>query len=82
VAAPLYTREALKAGVKPATVTLRVVVDERGRPAIFRVDKPIGYGLDEAAINAVKTAWTCWAGKKDGKKVAVEVSVVVPFRLP
>jgi TonB family protein len=56
------------------------VVDERGRPKLFRVDKPIGYGLDEAAIEAVKT-WNCWPGKKDGKRVAIEVSYEVRFRV-
>jgi TonB family protein len=77
---PLYTREAIQSGVKPSAVTLRFVVDERGRPKLFRVDKPIGYGLDEAAIEAVKT-WNCWPGKKDGKRVAIEVSYEVRFRV-
>jgi TonB family protein len=76
---PLYTREANKAGVRPAAIILRFVVDERGRPKLFRVDKPIGYGLDEAAIEVVKT-WSCWPGKKDGKRVATEVRKEVPFR--
>jgi len=78
-ALPLYTREAIKAGVRPAAIILRFVVDERGRPKLFRVDKPIGYGLDEAAIEAVKT-WSCGPGKKDGKRVAIEVRYEVPFR--
>jgi TonB family protein len=77
---PLYTRDAIKAGVKPHALTLRFVVDERGRTKLFRVDKPVGYGLDDAAIEAVKT-WSCWPGKKDGKRVAIEVSHEVPFRL-
>jgi TonB family protein len=44
------------------------------------VKKSLGYGLDERAIEAVKK-WKFSPGKKDGKPVPVDVTVLVNFTL-
>ena len=75
----LPTREASHAGTKLPPVKLRFVVNERGTTEFFRIDTPSPYGLDQAAIEAVRR-WKFSPGKKDGKPVAVEVVFEVPFK--
>ena|SRR5450631_852268 len=49
---PKYTDEAKDAGGS-GTVLLQLVVDEQGKAAQIEVLSPLGYGLDENAIDAV-----------------------------
>jgi TonB family protein len=58
---------------------LQLVVDEQGRPTQIAVLSPLGYGLDEAAIEAV-AHWRFQPGTKDGKPVKVVAQVQVTFR--
>jgi protein TonB len=44
------------------------------------VQRTLGLGLDEKAIEAVKT-WRFDPALKDGKPVAVQINVEVSFRL-
>lgn len=76
---PEYSEEARKAKFQ-GTVRLALVVDERGNPAQIRILTPLGLGLDEKAIEAVRK-WKFKPGMKDGKPVAVQASVEVNFRL-
>jgi TonB family protein len=76
---PEYSEEARKAKFQ-GTVTLSLVVDEKGNPTQIRVTRPLGLGLDQKAIEAVEK-WKFKAGMKDGKPVAVQASVEVNFRL-
>lgn len=62
------------------TVTLDIVVTSAGKTALIRVLKTLGYGLDEKAIEAVRT-WKFHPATKDGKPVSVNVAVQVEFRL-
>jgi TonB family protein len=76
---PAYTLEARQAGVQ-GTVLLYVQVDTTGHAVNIRVLHGLGLGLDENAIEAIRT-WTFSPGIKDGKPVTVEAQIEVNFRL-
>lgn len=76
---PEYSEEARKAKYQ-GTCVLAVVVGPDGIPRDIRVQNTLGMGLDEKAIEAVKK-WRFEPAKKDGKPVAVLISVQVNFRL-
>jgi TonB family protein len=59
---------------------LWLVVGADGKPREIRVQRTLGLGLDEKAIEAVKT-WRFEPALKDGKPVAVQINVEVSFRL-
>jgi TonB family protein len=61
-------------------VTLSVVVGVDGRIKHVEVVHSLGMGLDEKALEAVRT-WRFEPGKKDGHPVPVQVTVDVDFRL-
>jgi len=76
---PEYSEEARKAKYQ-GTCVLWLIVGPDGKPRDIRVTHTLGLGLDEKAIEAVKT-WKFDPAMKDGKPVAVEISVQVDFRL-
>jgi protein TonB len=76
---PEYSEEARKAKYQ-GTVVLWLVVDANGRPQQIRVQRALGMGLDEKAIEAVKL-WKFDPAKKDGQAVPVMINVEVNFRL-
>jgi periplasmic protein TonB len=76
---PEYTDEARQAKFQ-GTVMLWVVIGTDGRPRDIRVQRSLGMGLDEKAIEAVRR-WKFRPGMKDGVPAAVQVSVEVDFRL-
>jgi TonB family protein len=76
---PDYSEEARKAKYQ-GTVVLWVVVGPDGRPRDVKVTRSLGLGLDEKAIEAVKS-WKFDPARKDGQPVAVQISVEVNFRL-
>ncbi len=76
---PEFSEEARKAKYQ-GTCTLLVVVSADGRPTNIRVANSLGMGLDEKAIETVKT-WRFEPGQKDGHPVAVEIAVEVDFHL-
>jgi TonB family protein len=76
---PEYSEEARKAKYQ-GTCVLWLVVDPDGKPRDIRVARTLGLGLDEKAIEAVKT-WRFEPGRKDGKPVATMVHVEVTFHL-
>ena len=76
---PEYSEEARKAKYQ-GTCVLWVVVGADGKPRDIRVARTLGLGLDEKAIEAVKT-WRFEPGKKDDKPVATMINVEVTFRL-
>jgi TonB family protein len=57
-----------------------VVVGPDGRPGEIAVGRPIGFGLDENAVDSIRKA-TFEPGMKDGKPVPVEVDLTVQFRI-
>ena len=76
---PDYSPEARKVKYE-GTVLVRVVIDESGATRDLQVNRPLGLGLDEMAIAAIRT-WTFEPARKDGQPVAVSVVVEVTFRL-
>jgi TonB family protein len=78
--APVYPKAMQDHGVS-GKVTMRVVVDENGKPFVADLVEPIGYGLDQAAIDAVNT-WEYEPARKDGKGVKVYFRVSVNFNPP
>jgi TonB family protein len=76
---PEYSEEARKAKYQ-GTVVLFVVVGADGRPRDIKIQRSLGLGLDEKAVEAVRT-WKFEPAKKDGQAVAVQVNIEVNFRL-
>jgi TonB family protein len=76
---PEFSEEARKAKYQ-GTCTLMIVVSADGHPTNIRVVNSLGMGLDEKAIETVKT-WRFEPGMKDGHAVNVEMAVEVDFHL-
>jgi TonB family protein len=76
---PAYSEEARKAKYQ-GTVVLWIVVDASGGVTDCRVVKPLGLGLDEKAVETVKT-WKFKPALKNSTPVPVRVMVEVSFRL-
>ena len=76
---PEFSEEARKAKYQ-GTCVLWVVVGPDGRPHDVRVQRTLGMGLDEKAIEAVRT-WKFEPARLNGNPVAVQINVEVNFRL-
>jgi periplasmic protein TonB len=76
---PAYSEEARKAKYQ-GTVVLWIVVDASGAVTDCKVVKPLGLGLDEKAVETVRT-WKFKPALKNSTPVAVRVMVEVSFRL-
>ncbi len=76
---PEYSEEARKAKFQGA-VLLAIVILPDGSTSNIRVIRPLGLGLDEKAIEAVRK-WRFRPSMKDGSAVAVSANVEVNFRL-
>lgn len=62
------------------TLQLRLVVDASGVPQRIMVSRPLGYGLDASAVEAMRK-WRFAPGMKDGSAVATGVVVEQQFSL-
>jgi protein TonB len=76
---PEFSEEARKAKYQ-GTCTLALIVGIDGRPSDIRVVSSLGMGLDEKAIEAVKT-WKFEPAMKDGHPVRVPIEIEVDFHL-
>jgi TonB family protein len=76
---PTYSDAARKLLVN-GSVVVSFVVDESGRPADIQVIEPLGFGLDENAIAAVKQ-WTFEPATADGIPVRLQAMSEFSFRL-
>ncbi len=76
---PQYSEEARKARLQ-GTVLIALVVGEDGEPRNVRVLKSLGLGLDEKAMETVRT-WRFAPGQKEGAPVPVLATIQVNFRL-
>jgi protein TonB len=76
---PEYSDEARKAKYQ-GTVVLWMVIGPDGRPRDIQVQRALGMGLDEKAVEAVRR-WTFEPARLNGKPVPVQINVEVNFRL-
>jgi TonB family protein len=76
---PPYTKEARVAKLQ-GTVILSIVIGAAGAVQDVRIEKPLDPGLDQNAVNTIKT-WKFDPAMKDGKPVACKVTVEVGFRI-
>ena len=76
---PEYSEEARKAKYQ-GVVVLWLVIGPDGRPREIKIARPLGMGLDQKAVEAVRT-WRFDPARKDGQPVAVQMNVEVSFRL-
>ena len=77
---PDYTSEARKAKVE-GSVVLETVVGTDGLAHDIRISRPLGHGLDEEAITALK-GWTFKPATSDGKPVPAKINIEMEFRNP
>jgi len=76
---PHYSEEARKAGLE-GTVRLSLLVDKRGSPSDIKVLSGLGMGLDEEAVNLVKsTMFFISSALKDWKPVNYRMNFDVKF---
>jgi protein TonB len=61
-------------------VVISVIVDAQGNPQHIRVVRPLGMGLDEKAVEAVKQ-YKFKPAMEGGKAVPVEITIEVNFQL-
>ena len=76
---PQYTDQARQARYE-GTCILAMIVGPDGKPRNIRVQRGLGMGLDQKAIEAVQQ-WRFDPATKDGRPVAVQISVEVSFKL-
>ncbi|HEX4920272.1 MAG TPA: energy transducer TonB [Candidatus Bathyarchaeia archaeon] len=76
---PVFSEEARKAKFQ-GTVVLWLIVGVDGRTRDIRIQRSLGMGLDENAIDAIRR-WRFDPGRKDGVPVAVQVNIEVNFQL-
>lgn len=76
---PEYTDEARRIKFS-GLCTVSVVVTEEGLPTNIHVVRPVGLGLDEKAVEAVKQ-YRFRPGRYQGKPVAVQMYVIINFRI-
>lgn len=76
---PQYTEQARQAKYE-GTCVLAMIVGPDGKPRDIRIQRGLGMGLDQKAIEAVQQ-WRFQPATKDGRPVAVQISVEVSFKL-
>jgi TonB family protein len=76
---PQYTDVARSARVS-GTVLLEAIVTKEGGVRILRVVRPLGYGLEENAAEAL-SRWSFEPATRMGQPVAVQLSIEVNFQL-
>ena len=74
-----YPEEARRAGIE-GTVTLSITIDNEGKAVAAKVLKGAGYGLDEAALTAIKR-FRFKPAIKGGEAVSTEMKYSYTFLL-
>ncbi len=77
---PAYTDEAIKAKAQ-GVVWLKAIIRKDGRADSFQVLRPLGYGLEESAIQDIASKWVFQPAYKDGRPVDFELTIEVVFSL-
>lgn len=76
---PEYSDEARRKRIQ-GVVLVSALVNEEGNPIDYRVEKSLGYGLDEKAVECV-SQYRFTPAMRDGQPVAARVTIEVNFRL-
>ncbi len=76
---PEFSEPARSAKYQGAVVLL-IAVDKQGKVRNIRIANPLGFGLDEKAVETV-ARWRFNPAKKDGEPVDAELAVEVDFHL-
>jgi TonB family protein len=76
---PPYSEQARKDKFS-GTVVVQIIVDTKGDVRYVNVVKPLGHGLDEKAIETIRT-WQFKPAMRNGSPVNVRMPVEVSFRL-
>ena len=77
---PRYTSEAIDRGVE-GTVTVLAAFDIDGNFEVLRLVKGLGFGLDEQALEVLKS-YRFTPANQSGRRVAVVANIDVVFNLP
>lgn len=77
---PEYSDQARRQHIE-GIVLVSTLVDEQGAPTDIRVERGVGYGLDENAVRAVSQYRFRPAADRDGRPVAVRVAIEISYRL-
>jgi TonB family protein len=72
--------ESARAAKYQGTVILMLGVNKEGSPTNLRISQPIGCGLDEKAVQAVRN-WKFAPAERDGVPVDADIAVEVDFHL-
>jgi len=75
---PPYSEEARKAGVS-GVVEVDIMIDAAGNVQDARVVKPLGHGLDEKAVETIRT-WRFKPGMHNGVPVGGSMTIQVHFQ--
>ena len=78
-AEPEYSQEA-RVNHFQGTVVLAVVIEPDGVARDIRVTRPLGFGLDQKAVEAIRQ-WRFQPGTRNGQPVRVAATIEVNFRL-
>ena len=76
---PKFSEEAKKMKFQ-GVVFLHIVIDKTGSVTRIRLEKAIGHGLDENAMECVES-WRFSPATKDGQPIAIGMTVEVAFNL-
>ncbi len=76
---PEYSEIARRAKLQ-GTLVLWMIISETGGVSALRIVQPLGLGLDEKAVEAVR-GWKFEPARREGQPVPVQVNVEVDFRL-
>jgi TonB family protein len=77
---PDYTTEALHFGIE-GIVSVLAEFDSDGNFRVLRIEKGLGYGLDEKALDAIRQ-WRFAPAYRSGRRAGVIANIDVEFRLP
>jgi protein TonB len=76
---PAYPREARAAEIE-TDVPVEIVVDPNGAVVDARLERTVGYGIDEATLRAIRK-YRFTPALKDGRAVAVRMQWTMKYRL-
>jgi TonB family protein len=76
---PGYSSLALQAKFR-GTLVLKIVIDKAGKISRIRLERALGMGLDENAMEEVKR-WRFNPATRNGEPVAVEMNIEISFNL-